>query len=55
MGVPGVVHNASGPYFCGLSFQCSFSSMLLAGTGRDAAYVACRIEGGAAFRDHQNA
>jgi putative flavoprotein involved in K+ transport len=30
-------------FFCGLSFQYSFSSMLVGGCGRDAAYVACRI------------
>ena len=35
----GVVAEAPGLYFCGLSFQYSFSSMLLAGAGRDAAYV----------------
>ncbi|QZY29719.1 flavin-containing monooxygenase [Nocardioides coralli] len=35
----GVVEDAPGLYFCGLSFQYSFSSMLLPGVGRDAAYV----------------
>jgi len=39
----GVVADAPGLFFCGLSFQSSFSSMLLAGAGRDAAYVAGRI------------
>lgn len=32
-----------GLYFCGLSFQYSFSSMLLSGVGRDAGFVARRI------------
>lgn len=35
----GVVEDAPGLYFCGLSFQYSFSSMLIGGAGRDAAYV----------------
>jgi putative flavoprotein involved in K+ transport len=35
----GVVDDAPGLYFTGLSFQYSFSSMLLAGAGRDAGYV----------------
>lgn len=35
----GTVGAAPGLYFCGLSFQYSFSSMLLVGAGRDAAYV----------------
>ena len=39
----GVVDEAPGLYFCGLSFQYSFSSMLVSGAGRDAAYVADRI------------
>ncbi|HET6563016.1 MAG TPA: NAD(P)/FAD-dependent oxidoreductase, partial [Marmoricola sp.] len=39
----GVVSEAPGLYFCGLSFQYSFSSMLLAGAGRDAAYVVDRL------------
>jgi putative flavoprotein involved in K+ transport len=39
----GVVDEAPGLFFCGLSFQYSFSSMLLPGVGRDAAYVADRI------------
>ena len=39
----GVVREAPGLYFCGLSFQYSFSSMLLAGAGRDAAYVVDRL------------
>ncbi|NII68869.1 flavin-containing monooxygenase [Microbacterium ulmi] len=39
----GVVERAPGLYFCGLSFQYAFSSMLLAGVGRDAAHVASHI------------
>jgi putative flavoprotein involved in K+ transport len=48
--VRGEVADAPGLYFCGLSFQYSFSSMLLAGVGRDAAYVVDRI---AARRRHR--
>jgi putative flavoprotein involved in K+ transport len=39
----GVVTSAPGLYFCGLAFQFAFSSMVLPGVGRDAAYVAKRI------------
>jgi putative flavoprotein involved in K+ transport len=39
----GVVDEAPGLFFCGLSFQYSFSSMILPGVGRDAAYVADRV------------
>jgi putative flavoprotein involved in K+ transport len=39
----GVVEAVPGLYFCGLSFQYAFSSMLLPGVGRDAAYVARSI------------
>ena len=39
----GVVDEAPGLFFCGLSFQYAFSSMLIAGAGRDAGYVADRI------------
>ena len=39
----GVVADAPGIFFCGLCFQYSFSSMVLPGVGRDAAYVADRI------------
>lgn len=39
----GVVPEADGLFFCGLSFQYAFSSMLLAGAGRDANLVADRI------------
>jgi putative flavoprotein involved in K+ transport len=40
----GVVPAAPGLFFCGLSFQYAFSSMLLPGVGRDAAYVAKQID-----------
>ncbi len=39
----GVVGEAPGLYFCGLSFQYAFSSMVLPGIGRDAAFVAKQI------------
>lgn len=39
----GVSPDAPGLFFCGLSFQYSFSSMVLPGVGRDAAYVADRV------------
>ncbi len=39
----GVTDDAPGLFFCGLSFQYSFSSMLVGGAGRDAEYVARRI------------
>jgi putative flavoprotein involved in K+ transport len=39
----GVAENAPGLFFCGLSFQYAFSSMVLPGVGRDAAYVARRV------------
>ncbi|MCY4726860.1 NAD(P)/FAD-dependent oxidoreductase [Nocardioides sp. STR2] len=39
----GVVAEAPGLFFCGLCFQYAFSSMVLPGVGRDAAYVADRI------------
>ena len=39
----GVVADAPGLFFCGLAFQYSFSSMLVTGVGRDAAFVADRI------------
>ena len=39
----GVVAEAPGLFFCGLSFQYAFSSTMLAGVGRDAAYVADQI------------
>jgi putative flavoprotein involved in K+ transport len=40
----GVVGDAPGLFFCGLSFQYAFSSMVLPGVGRDAAYVAGKID-----------
>jgi putative flavoprotein involved in K+ transport len=40
----GVVESAPGLFFCGLSFQYAFSSMALPGVGRDADFVAARIE-----------
>jgi len=39
----GIVDAAPGLFFCGLSFQYSFSSMVLPGIGRDAEYLARRI------------
>jgi putative flavoprotein involved in K+ transport len=39
----GVVDEAPGLFFCGLVFQYAFSSMVLPGVGRDAAYVAGKI------------
>jgi putative flavoprotein involved in K+ transport len=39
----GVAADAPGLFFCGLCFQFAFSSMILTGVGRDAAYVAKRI------------
>ena len=41
--IRGVVREAPGLFFCGLSFQYSFSSMLISGAGRDAAYVVDRL------------
>ncbi|MBF6455664.1 flavin-containing monooxygenase [Nocardia cyriacigeorgica] len=40
----GVVDDMPGLYFCGLSFQYAFSSMVFPGVGRDAEYVARRID-----------
>jgi putative flavoprotein involved in K+ transport len=39
----GVVKDAPGLFFCGLSFQFGFASMVLPGVGRDACFVADRI------------
>ena len=39
----GVVKDAPGLFFCGLSFQFGFASMVLPGVGRDACFVAGRI------------
>ncbi len=40
----GVVSEVPGLFFCGLSFQFAFSSMVLPGVGRDAAFVASKID-----------
>jgi putative flavoprotein involved in K+ transport len=40
----GVVPEAPGLFFCGLAFQYAFSSTVLPGVGRDAAYIARNIE-----------
>ncbi len=40
----GVVPAAPGLFFCGLAFQYAFSSTVLPGVGRDAAYVAKQID-----------
>ncbi len=42
--IRGVVAEAPGLFFCGLAFQYAFSSMVLPGVGRDAEYVAKRID-----------
>lgn len=39
----GVVADAPGLFFCGLSFQYAFASMVFPGVGRDAEFVARRI------------
>ncbi len=39
----GVVEEAPGLFFCGLSFQFAFSSMVFPGVGRDAGFVARKI------------
>jgi putative flavoprotein involved in K+ transport len=39
----GVAEDVDGLFFCGLSFQYAFASMVFPGVGRDAAYVARRI------------
>jgi putative flavoprotein involved in K+ transport len=46
----GVVDGAPGLFFCGLAFQYAFASMVLPGVGRDAEYVARRIDARAADR-----
>ncbi len=54
----GVADDVPGLFFCGLSFQYSFSSMLIGGVGRDAALVADRIAArapsGAGRRERQS-
>lgn len=42
-GTRGVVDSAPGLYFLGIPFTYAFTSMLVAGAGRDAAHVADRI------------
>ena len=39
----GVAHDCPGLFFCGLSFQSGFGSMVFFGVGRDAEYVARRV------------
>jgi putative flavoprotein involved in K+ transport len=39
----GVVEDAPGLFFCGLSYQFAFSSMIFPGVGRDAGYVARKV------------
>ena len=39
----GVVDDAPGLFFCGLSFQFAFASMVFMGVGRDADFVAARV------------
>ena len=38
-----MVDDAPGLFFCGLSFQFAFASMVFMGVGRDADFVASRI------------
>jgi putative flavoprotein involved in K+ transport len=40
----GVVPDAPGLFFCGLAFQYAFSSTVLPGVGRDAAYITKQID-----------
>jgi putative flavoprotein involved in K+ transport len=47
----GVVESVPGLFFCGLSFQYAFSSMVFLGVGRDAEYVARRIAARRPARD----
>jgi len=47
----GVVDAAPGLYFVGRFFQYAFTSFLIGGVGRDAAYIAKQIEAGATTRD----
>ncbi len=41
----GVIDRAPGLFFCGLSFQFSYASMVLPGVARDAKFIARRIAG----------
>ncbi|WP_368680636.1 NAD(P)/FAD-dependent oxidoreductase (plasmid) [Rhodococcus opacus] len=47
----GVVAEAPGLFFCGLSFQYAYTSMLIPGAGRDAQYIARKIAAGTTDRD----
>ena len=51
----GVVESAPGLYFCGLSFQYAFSSMVFPGISRDADYVARQITARSAAADRSAA
>ena len=46
----GVADDLPGLFFCGLSFQYAFGSMVLPGVGRDAAFIARRIDQGRGVR-----
>jgi putative flavoprotein involved in K+ transport len=47
----GVVDSSPGLYFLGIPFLYSFTSMLVNGAGRDAAYVVERIAGRRGMRE----
>ncbi len=49
----GVVDDLPGLFFCGLTFQFAFSSMVLPGVGRDAAFIAHRIDHRSAAKPRQ--
>lgn len=51
----GVVDEMPGLFFCGLSFQYAFSSMVFPGVGRDAEYVAHRVAARAKERSSMRA
>jgi putative flavoprotein involved in K+ transport len=51
----GVVDSSPGLYFLGIPFLYSFTSMLVIGAGRDAAYVVERIAGRRGRRDRVSA
>lgn len=51
----GVAEDVPGLYFCGLSFQYAFSSMLLAGAGRDAEHIARHLTERTPRRERQAA
>ena len=53
--VRGIVTSSPGLYFVGLPFLQSFASMLIAGVGRDARYVADHIASDAPRRLHGRA